>query len=575
VEPEGKKPAEEKALPAVEQRTEATPPKPDSLPEKPQEAPPAKAEAPENAPGVSSLAGTVPAPKMPDWAEEKAEPDSQTPVEEKILPAAAQRAEAAPLKPDFLPEKPEETSPGKIEVPENAPGAFFWDRKREGNPVRRPAETSSLSLRALPQRLKVLAAIAVVVSAVFGALVWGLVRQPDGAARDTLQQQALDKAEQARRAAEAEARQLREAANEAKRTREAAEAEAERQSVAASEAKRAREAAEAEAKRQSEAANEAKRAREAAEAEAKRQSEAAKEAKRAREAAEAEAKRQSEAANEAKRTREAAEAEAKRQSQAANEAKQTREVTEAEAKHQSEAAGTAESRQREAQPEAERSPAVPEAAPEKEDMAAANTVEFKIANNTASAVNVAFFDKEKHRRLDPPGDQFYDLAGNSTQSYKISCTAGQTVCYGVTMPGAGLKPFWGAGRNGRESCAGAGCCLTCAAASPLEKTLNASEARRPEPTITWKIVSKKPLSVALYSPNRRWGWPSWNQNWSVKSGENTFTVPCVEGERVCFGAWIANNTSGRYWGAGPQAEHACSNCCGICDGNTYAATLAD
>ena len=220
VEPEGKKPAEEKALPAVEQRTEATPPKPDSLPEKPQEASPAKAEAPENAPGVSSLAGKsgpVPAPKIPEWAEEKTEPERKEPEEEKVLPAATQRAEFAPLKPDFLPKKPEETSPGKTEVPENAPGAFFWDRKREDSPVSPPAETSSLSLRALPQRLKVLAAIAVLVSAVFGALVWGLVRQPDGAARDTLQQQALDKAEQARRAAEAEARQLREAANEAKR----------------------------------------------------------------------------------------------------------------------------------------------------------------------------------------------------------------------------------------------------------------------------------------------------------------------------------------------------------------------
>ena len=88
--------------------------------------------------------------------------------------------------------------------------------------------------------MKVFAGAAVLVFAVFGALAWELVRQPDATPRETPQQyqQVLDKAEQARKAAEAEASQLRDAVNEAKRARELAETEAKRQREAANEAKR-------------------------------------------------------------------------------------------------------------------------------------------------------------------------------------------------------------------------------------------------------------------------------------------------------------------------------------------------
>jgi Tfp pilus assembly protein PilE len=309
--------------------------------------------------------------------------------------------------------------------------------------------------------LKVLAAVGILASAIFGAWLWELVRQRDEATRDVLQQQqhALNKAEQARRAAEAEARQLREAANESRRQREAA-SEAER-------------------------------------------------------------------------------------------------------------------RMQERQPEAERSTAAPQPEPEGEDRPASNIVEFKIVNNTSSTVNVAFFDRDNHVHLDPPEERFYIQGGNSTQNYQISCGPSQVICYGAHMQGSGLRPFWGTGQNGTEPCVG--CCLTCPASSPLLKTLNDSDSRRPNPTITWKITDNttKPLSVALYAPARRWGWPGWNQNWTMRSGENTYTVPCNEGERICYGAWVVNNVNGLYWGAGPFGQHACTNCCGICDGGTYTASLSD
>jgi uncharacterized membrane protein YccF (DUF307 family) len=414
--------------------------------------------------------GPAPARKEPERATVKAEPEVKAPGEEKFLHAAEQRAEATPSRPASLSERLQEISSGKAEVPGTVPPAPKepetaqpQGRTQEEEkilPAPWGAETGSPWPKVSPQLLKVLAAVGILASAIFGAWLWELVRQRDEATRDVLQQQqhALNKAEQARRAAEAEARQLREAANEARRQREAA-SEAER-------------------------------------------------------------------------------------------------------------------RMQERQPEAERSStAAPQPEPEGEDRPA--LVEFKIVNNTSSTVNVAFFDRDNHVHLDPPEERFYIQGGNSTRNYQISCGPSQVICYGAHMQGSGLRPFWGTGQSGTEPCVG--CCLTCPASSPLLKTLNDSDSRRPNPTITWKITDNtaKPLSVALYAPARRWGWPGWNQNWTMRSGENTYTVPCNEGERICYGAWVVNNVNGLYWGAGPFGQHACTNCCGICDGGTYTASLSD
>ena len=137
-------------------------------------------------------------------------------------------------------------------------------------------------------------------------------------------------------------------------------------------------------------------------------------------------------------------------------------------------------------------------------------------------------------------------------------------------------PFWGAGRDGKQPCTG--CCLACPATGSLVKTLNYSDSRRPNPTITWKITDNttKPLSVTLFSKTRfQFGWPAWDRNWSTKGGENVYTVNCMEGEQICFGAWITNNIQGPYWGVGPYAKFGCTNCCGVCDGGTYSASLGD
>lgn len=216
---------------------------------------------------------------------------------------------------------------------------------------------------------------------------------------------------------------------------------------------------------------------------------------------------------------------------------------------------------------------VPEAVP---DITTSPTVSFTIVNNTSDAVHVAFFDRSDRSHVDPPSNRFYVLNGNNTQTYRINCTRGQVICYGAKMQGNNMMQFWGTGHEGKQNCKG--CCLTCPVSIPLIKTLNYGDSRKPEPSITWKIIDKtsKPISVAFYSKNRfQTGWPAWDRNWSTKGGENTFTLACVEGEQVCYGAWITNYVNGPYWGAGPFAQHGCTNCCGTCDGGTYSVRLND
>jgi uncharacterized membrane protein YccF (DUF307 family) len=279
----------------------------------------------------------------------------------------------------------------------------------------------------------------------------------------------------------------------------------------------------------------------------------------------------------------------RQQQQVLEEERQARQAAEAEARRARLALEAAEARDRnddlsaarrrgnELQAEMERVRPAPQPEPEPEgEEEAAQTVGFTVVNNTSGTVNVAFFDRDNHVHVDPPFDRFYILNGNSTQTYRVSCTAGQNICYGATMPGGNMMPFWGSGRDGKQPCTG--CCLACPATGSLVKTLNYSDSRRPKPTITWKITDNttKPLSVTLFSKTRfQFGWPAWDRNWSTKGGENVYTVDCQEGEQICFGAWITNYINGPYWGVGPYAKFGCTNCCGVCDGGTYSASLGD
>jgi serine/threonine protein kinase len=204
------------------------------------------------------------------------------------------------------------------------------------------------------------------------------------------------------------------------------------------------------------------------------------------------------------------------------------------------------------------------------------TVEFKIVNNTSGTVNVSFFDGSDRTQIDPVPGRFYIHNGNRTQTYQVSCTAGQSVCYGASVQGSGLQAFWGLGRDGKQPCSG--CCMSCPAATTVTKTLNVSDSRRPNPTITWVIRdnTSEQLSVAFYSKTRPGhGWPDWNQNWSMTGHENKYTLSCQAGEQICYGAWVTTDPNRNHWGAGLYGRQGCTKCCGTCDGGTYTASLVD
>src|ERR1041385_3444469 len=83
----------------------------------------------------------------------------------------------------------------------------------------------------------------------------------------------------------------------------------------------------------------------------------------------------------------------------------------------------------------------------------------------------------------------------------------------------------------------------------------------------FRIKSTHPntVDIAYYSQTRRgWTWPAADKHWVIRDSEwHTHTLNCNIGEKICYGAWLANRTS-TYWGSGFKGVQACSNCCITC-----------
>ena len=204
-----------------------------------------------------------------------------------------------------------------------------------------------------------------------------------------------------------------------------------------------------------------------------------------------------------------------------------------------------------------------------------STVQFNITNNTTGPVGVAFYDGGGNRFF-PPEGRYYSLDGKGVRTYSMECSTGQKVCFGSWKGNGGLNSFWGVGVKGKESCSK--CCVTCPTAGAVSYTINDSDARRPNPTLTWTITNNthQSISIAFYSEKRRGhGWPDWNRNWSLHGGQNSFTLSCRVGEKICFGAWRSGNINGVDWGVGPRHRHGCQRCCAVCNGDSAFATLND
>jgi serine/threonine protein kinase len=205
-------------------------------------------------------------------------------------------------------------------------------------------------------------------------------------------------------------------------------------------------------------------------------------------------------------------------------------------------------------------------------------VRFTLTNNAGSTIRVALYNSANKTQVDPAVGRSYILSENETRNYQMACTPGTNICYGASVEGNGLSPYWGTGRGGLQACTQ--CCLTCGSGTrQMSDTLTMATSSTPPPTITWKVIDQTNtrLSIAYYSGTRyQHGWPDWNRNWSLESRETTHSLSCIAGEKICYGAWeTANPYGGRYWGVGPLNKFSCTNCCGTCDGGTLSISLSN
>lgn len=86
------------------------------------------------------------------------------------------------------------------------------------------------------------------------------------------------------------------------------------------------------------------------------------------------------------------------------------------------------------------------------------------------------------------------------------------------------------------------------------------------------MKSKDPHVVhfQLFSQSRNVIWPGPSDVWVLDGwNQERFAFSCQEGEKICYGAWVANTEGTEYWGAGFDGEDGCSNCCFTCEDKSY------
>ncbi len=88
-------------------------------------------------------------------------------------------------------------------------------------------------------------------------------------------------------------------------------------------------------------------------------------------------------------------------------------------------------------------------------------------------------------------------------------------------------------------------------------------------SLTWHIKSEYDYIVHLKffnATDRRGVWPGGGNVWVLDDSKtHTYNLECDYGDKVCYGAWPAGNSS-TYWGVGRWGEESCTSCCMVCNG---------
>lgn len=85
----------------------------------------------------------------------------------------------------------------------------------------------------------------------------------------------------------------------------------------------------------------------------------------------------------------------------------------------------------------------------------------------------------------------------------------------------------------------------------------------------WSVVDGcddgRDVQWQLWALDRQWAWPAEDTTFSTAGYDRVATqsIECVEGERVCFGAFEGE----RQWGVGRAGTAQCDDCCFVCAAN--------
>jgi hypothetical protein len=81
-----------------------------------------------------------------------------------------------------------------------------------------------------------------------------------------------------------------------------------------------------------------------------------------------------------------------------------------------------------------------------------------IRSNFPYSVDVAFYSSTRRGLSWPGNNQVWTITNSDTQNYKLTCLAGERICYGA-WPRGDPSRYWGVGSGGQQGCSN--CCYTC------------------------------------------------------------------------------------------------------------------
>lgn len=93
-----------------------------------------------------------------------------------------------------------------------------------------------------------------------------------------------------------------------------------------------------------------------------------------------------------------------------------------------------------------------------------NSIMWHFQNRTPYTIGLAFYSQERDYAW-PGYNQAYNLLANNSQTFPLSCVAGEHICYGAWYMNDPTGIYWGAGFNREQGCQN--CCYTCGSSPPL------------------------------------------------------------------------------------------------------------